>query len=762
MTRRLLCGLLAGLAIASLLRAAPRHSGSTVDFSRDILPLLRRSCVECHGPDRQRGGLRLDSRAAAFRGGDRGQAILPGDPDRSPLIHRIRMPRGFRGTMPPAASLSAAEIGLLRDWIAEGAVWPERPAASRHWAYVPPRRPVPPRSSTGVTSPVDAFILDRLERERLVPAPEADRVTLLRRVSFDLIGLPPTPDEVEAFLRDRSPLAYERVVDRLLASPHFGERWARQWLDLARYADSHGFQRDDLRPIWPYRDWVIRALNADMPFDQFTVEQVAGDLLPGATLQQKIATGFHRCAPTNVEAGSDPEDTRVNQVFDRVNTTGTVWLGTTLDCAQCHDHKSDPFTQKDYYRLFAFFNNTFSEADRTNPRVPGSIRFLGPYMKLNGPGIVEAVGTSLHNMQGPGTAPMSLVMHELPRPRPTHVLLRGDLRSPGETVTAGIPAALHPLPGGPATRLALARWLVDRRNPLVARVTVNRWWAELFGRGLVATPEDFGVKGEPPTHPELLDWLAVGFMEHGWSMKRTLRAIVTSAAYRRSSRMPPEQRMRDEANRFLARGPRFRLDAETIRDNALAVSGLLTPRFFGPPIRPYQPAGLWLKVGGEKSEYVVSRGDERNRRGVYVVWKRSTPYPSFATFDAPARQMCSCKRARTNTPLQALTLLNDPVYVEAAQAFARRVLTERPTADFEVRARYAVRLCLGRDARPIEIELFRRLHDEQRKSSYDDAAGTHEGLTGVELPPGIEAAEFAAWCAVTTVLLNLDETITKE
>lgn len=613
------------------------------------------------------------------------------------------------------------ETATILGLILIGAATAAEPAAPQHWAYVPPVRAAPPAvtRSDWPRNPVDCFVLARLEKEGLNPSAEAAKTTLIRRLALDLIGLPPSLDDLDAFLTDKRPDAYERVVDRFLASPQFGERWAVPWLDLARYADSHGFQRDDLRDIWPYRDWVIQAINVDMPFDQFTIEQIAGDLLPHPTESQRIATGFHRCCSINVEAGTDPEESRIMQVFDRVNTTATVWLGTTLECAQCHNHKYDPFTQRDYYRMFAFFNSTVREAELAHANVRGSIKFWGPKYAFRDAS--------------------TLVMQELPKPRPTHVFKRGDFLQPGEVVQPGTPASLPPMPNGPADRLGLAHWLVSRDNPLVARVTVNRIWGELFGQGLVATPEDFGTRGARPSHPELLDWLAVEFMDNGWSRKQIIRAIVTSATYRQSSNRTTEQRTHDPENRLLSRGPRFRLDAETIRDNALSIAGNLNPKIGGAPIRPPQPEGLWAKVSGEKSEYTPSSGPDRLRRGIYVVWKRSSPYPSLANFDATARLTCTVKRSRSNTPMQALTLLNDPVYVEAAQSLAARIVHECPSAATADRLRYAFRLCTAREPKPAEIKILTTLLDRQQASG----------------------AAAPGWQAVATALLNLDETITK-
>ncbi len=638
---------------------------------------------------------------------------------------------------------------------------------SGHWAHQQPRRALLPdvKDKNRPRNPIDQFVLARLEKEGLRISPEADRVNLLRRLSFDLIGLPPTPEEVDAFLKESvadPQVAYENAVNRLLASPQYGERWARPWLDAARYADSHGFQRDDLRDIWPYRDWVIKALNNDMPFDQFTIEQIAGDLLPMPTPEQRVATGFHRCAPCNVEAGTDPDENRFNQIFDRVNTTATVWLGTTLECAQCHNHKYDPFTMRDYYRLFAYFNNTPVETEsidksKKNP----TVRFIGPYLqlsrdmgKIDGESFVSD-DAQTGKKRAPQHAMRSLIMQEMDKPRTTHILKRGNFLDPSERVEPGTPAAL---PGfakdAPSNRLGLARWLASRDNPLTARVNVNRWWGELFGRGLVSTPEDFGIKGERPTHPELLDWLAVEFMDpqvklpgeaalRPWSVKHLHRLIVLSATYRQSSRITRELRDRDDENKLLARGPRFRLDAEAIRDNALAIAGLLSKKQFGPPVRPPQPDGLWTKVGGEQYLYTVSTGDDKYRRGIYVIVRRSAPYPSFVNFDGTARLACSVKRLRSNTPLQALTLLNDSVYVEAARALAERVCRE--AENDESRLIYAFRLCVARLPSERELKVLQRLLQEQRAARSKQAK-----------------AEELAWSDVAAALLNLDETITKE
>jgi len=638
---------------------------------------------------------------------------------------------------------------------------------------------------------IDYFVLARLESAGLAPSPPAEKDRLLRRAYLDLIGLPPSPAEIDAYLADPAPVRYERMVDRLLASPFYGEHWARHWLDLARYADSNGFQRDGFRELWAYRDWVIRAFNDDMPFDQFTIEQLAGDLLPNATPAQKIATGFNRCPTVNVEAGTDQEENRVNQVLDRVNTTATVWLGSTIQCAQCHDHKYDPISQKEYYQLFAFFNNTEIETQFRSAKATAAIDFVSPSMDVAPPadfeqqrrrlaeqiiGLKNQLGAAQNGNQKKKIQqrlnraksaleklehPQTLIMRELPAPRDTAVLVRGSFLHPGEPVEPATPAFLHAVATQPSNRLTFARWLVDRSNPLVARVTVNRWWAEFFGHGLVSTPEDFGVQGAAPSHPQLLDLLAVRFMNKGWSMKTIHKSIVMSATYRQSSRLTSELLRIDPGNQLYARGPRFRMDAEMIRDNALAASGLLSLKQGGPPVRPYQPPDVWRVAGLVDNTYQVSEGEDRYRRGIYTVWRRSAPYPSFVAFDAPDRSACTVKRSRSNTPLQALALLNDPVYVEAAQQLARRVLAERPLAGVDDRIEHLFRVCLTRGPQPSEVKVLHEalVRELARLQAHPKAA---EAATGsVTLPGGASREELAAWQHLATILLTLDEMITK-
>ncbi|MGE0103995.1 MAG: DUF1553 domain-containing protein [Blastocatellales bacterium] len=1015
-------------------RGRPAEAQEAVDFRRDIEPIFKAACVGCHGPRRAMGQLRLDARQPAMKGGISGAVIVPGRSGESRLLARI-LGEGGESRMPMGGDpLTGAQIELIRRWIDEGAKWPEDGAASAgpamHWAYVKPVSPaIPPVSRSGwVRNPIDAFVLARLEKEGLAPSPEASRESLLRRVSLDLTGLPPSIEEIDAFLADKSPDAYEKAVDRLLASRHYGERWARPWLDLARYADSNGYEKDNLRVMWKYRDWVIDALNRDMPFDRFTIEQLAGDMLPGATVDQKIATGFHRNTLINQEGGIDPAEQRYEVLVDRVNTTSTVWLGSTLGCAQCHNHKYDPFSQKDYYRLYAFFENSEYEYAYQTPgqefsryvkepvldlptpaqaserdRIRGEIERVEKILKTQTPELdaaqklwerevkeapakwtfldpLEAVSTggakltrqADRSLLASGPAPEfdeyviktraglnritgirveAMVDESLPRGGPgrdlygnfilstieveidgkpvrfstggwddglskldektffnyemaqisdrpkgwlinataddvrmsrqavfvpvrpitatgdseltvrlkflagglcqsigrvrlsvtsaadpmkivgvpaalklvmakpesdrterererlsanfrsatpllaaqrrklgdlqkqlrdlgivtalimeekpdqetpaTFIRERGSFLSPGEKVTAGTPKMLPGLPAdAPVNRLGLARWLVGRDNPLTARVAVNRFWEQFFGRGIVETSEDFGSQGAQPSHKDLLDWLAVEFMTGSkWSMKSIHRLIVTSATYRQSSTFSPELNEKDPYNRLLARGPRFRMEAEMIRDSALAASGLLSRRIGGPSVMPPQPDGIWKNpYSGAKWE--TATDDDRYRRGLYTFIRRTSPYPSMMTFDATSREVCTVRRVRTNTPLQSLTLLNDDAYFEMARALAGRMTTEA-RGGIEKQIGHGFRLCTSRRPAKRELDRLADLYRQQSEwyATHPEDAGK---VIGSKSQTAGNRAEMAALTIVANVLLNLDETISKQ
>src|SRR5262245_14080189 len=1062
----LFVALIGNLVIAQTTQTKP------VDFNRDIRPILSDTCFTCHGPDEQtqQAGLRLDTKEGAFA--DRGgyQVIVPGKAAESRLFQRVSAKEEGLRMPPPTADrkLTQHQVDLLRRWIDEGARW------ETHWAYAPPKRSALPavKNAAWTRNAIDAFVLSRLEREGLKPSPEADRTTLLRRLTFDLTGLPPTTAELDNFVSDSSPDAYEKQVERLLGSPRYGERMAMQWLDLSRYADTHGYHIDSHRDMWHWRDWVIGAFNHNLPFDQFTTEQLAGDLLPNATAEQKLATGFSRNHMINFEGGAIPEEYQTEYVVDRVETTSAVWMAMTMGCARCHDHKYDPIRQKEFYQFFAFFNTipekgldgttgnaqpmiqlpsaeqaielkrlkqeiklreeALSEAkvdplfdkwqqkwnesrnlstlpspdkllahyefdghlsdtsghynhartlrgevtfgpnavglggefngethltfgnvgdferdqpfsvafwfnkggsagqeltvlEKLNDRQGGyelwfdgsvpigdlkrgsylyvrlvyrladdslqgirvktkdRIRIGSPqHLVLNYDGSGKAAGVHLlldakpievevlqdqlkESIRNSGSleignkafgnpyrgnlddlriyereltlpeieqlafhepirallwiqphkplnenqkkarreklrdyfltyeapeeyrrtyaeltqlkkekaardkvVPTSMVMEEMEKPRETHVLGRGDYRNLGEKVQPGVPSSLPPLPAGaPPNRLSLARWLCDPSHPLTARVAVNRYWQMYFGHGIVKTAEDFGSQGESPVHAELLDWLATEFVQTGWDIKRMQRLIVTSAAYRQSSHVTPELVEKDPENRLLARGPRFRLPAEMVRDNALAASGLLNSEIGGPSVSPYQPKGLWEEMAfGDvfsAQTYVQSAGKDLYRRSMYTFWKRTVPPPSLATFDAPDREKCTARRALTNTPLQALVLMNDPTYIEAARALAQRTLLEVGGSSAK-RVQFAFRQATGRAATVEEVQLLGSLAQKQTaiyqrdRQAAKELVHVGESSASAKLNP----SELAAWTVVASSILNLDETITKE
>ncbi|MDB6153404.1 MAG: Planctomycete cytochrome [Chthoniobacteraceae bacterium] len=1020
---------------------------SEIDFNRDVRPILSENCYTCHGPDsgKRKAGLRLDMKESAFGKAESGEvAVVPGAPASSELIRRIST-SDKEDVMPPvkhSKHLNPGQIDILRQWVKEGASW------TGHWAFEPVRKPAVPNTDAA-RLPIDAFVQARLHAEQLVPAPEEERARLIRRVSLDLTGIPPTIGETDAFVHDTAPNAYEKVVDRLLGSPRFGERLALPWLDLARYGDTSGYHNDSLRDMWLWRGWVINAFNENMPFSQFTIEQLAGDLLPNATIQQQVASGFHRNVMTSDEGGLIEEEYLNLYVVDRVNTTGVTWLGLTVGCAQCHDHKYDPITQRDFYQIYAFFHNvpeTGKDGVRDrNPkpflRVPSTAQEhdlnrldteiaaaetksqailksldlkqaeweknvaargrgaepAGPWARIpldaDGNGITDAgqpvvaksngegtfvegsvansyrvsangwldygekfgfekdqpftagawlrlkpeggspfgkmdattnvrgwdvefhglrpsihlinkwpenaihvqaekdlpADTFLHfafsydgsgkaagvklyvngeavklavqrdaltatiktdapftigrrggisapftgrvddfriyeralggsevaflggnatlalasipadqrtpaqkeqlakffrETQAPefveaqkqvadlkktradleGTVPNTMVMAELPKPRDTFIKVRGQYDQNGGKVDAAVPGFLPPVSahpdGKPLNRLDFAQWLVSKDQPLTARVQVNRWWGMLFGTGLVKTLNDFGSQGEWPSHPELLDWMAADFMTD-WDTKRAIKQMVMSATYRQSAKTTPELLARDSENRLLARGPRQRLDAEFIRDNALAIGGILNEQLGGKSIKPAQPAGTWEINEMSGYTYQKSTGADLYRRGLYVYWRRSTVYPSFITLDAPTREFCVAQRARTSTPLQSLVLMNDPVFVEAARAMAQRILKEGGSDDAS-RLAYGWRLALARPPAPREMNVLSKTLQTQLATYTQDKAAAAALLKVGDLPrpAGVDESQLAAWMTVANVLLNLNETIT--
>jgi cytochrome c553 len=842
------------LAVAFCVAGRAHAQTDKVQFARDILPILSTHCFTCHGPDSklQKAGLRLDLLETATKKLKSGNhAVVPGKVKDSELIARIFTDAAAERMPPKSAikTLKDSEKALLKRWIEEGAEY------QRHWAFVAPKRPPLPVLASGprkladawARNPIDQFLFARMAKEGLMPSPEADRYTLARRLAIDLTGLPPTIEMVDRFVNDKSPDAYERFVDRLLDMPGYGERWAHVWLDLARYADSNGFATDNARTIWKYRDWVIDAINKNKPFDRFTIEQIAGDMLPNATEEQILATAFHRNTLTNDEGGTSDEEFRVAAVVDRVNTTMQVWMGITAACAQCHDHKYDAISQTEYFRLFAIFNQTedsdkgdnspnlvlttpadvkkkneleavlarldkelleaspmadeaqakWEQDKKSTDKAPAAIKKIialdakkrneaqkkevSKYFRSTLPEFKKIAGelaTAKKQYDAVKGVPTP-IMKELPanKLRVTKIHVRGNFLDQGAEVRPGVPKLLHQLPKDqPANRLTLANWLVSPENPLTARVAVNRYWEQIFGLPLMESPDDYGIRGKFPTHPELLDWLAVEFSSPlptggegsgvrgglAWDVKKFLKLIVTSAAYRQVSTVTPALIERDPDNRYLARGPRYRSSAEVIRDQSLYVAGLLSPKMYGPPVRPPRPKlGLTAAFGGS-TDWDTSAGDDKYRRALYTQWRRTTPYPSMTTFDAPSRTVCTISRPRTNTPLQALVTLNDPVYVEAAQALGRRMAKDGG-ATLEAKLQFGFRLCLSRPPREVEItrlvELYGKAHQEYAKNPKAAQQMATEPIG--PLPSGMQAPEMAAWTVVGNVLLNLDEMFAK-
>ncbi|MFO0828154.1 MAG: PSD1 and planctomycete cytochrome C domain-containing protein [Phycisphaerales bacterium] len=794
------------IAIATAAAAATvEPCGAGVDFNRDVRPILTSTCLRCHGGVRELGGLNLVQRDRALGLTKKGhRAIVPGDCDASELLRRVAASGNER--MPPDGEpLSAAQIDTLRRWIADGA--PYAPL----WSHVPVVAPQVPdvRDASWPRAPLDRFTLHDMERAGATPAAEASRETLIRRASLDLVGLPPTPDEVVAFRDDRAPDAWERVVDRLLASPRFGERWARVWLDLARYADTQGYEKDARRTIWAWRDWLIGALDRDMPYDEFVTRIIAGDLVPNATDDDVAASAFHRNTLTNVEGGTDDEEFRMAAVFDRVAVTWQAFMGTTFQCVQCHSHPYDPFSQREYYEFLAFFNQTedndqpderpvaamrppywreraIAAADRVrgasfdaaafdawiekatiDPGAAGVADNLKPILAKGASHLDDGERALLVLASKPddpiaarelaALAPTTVpVMRELAgdKRRATHRLERGSLKKPAEEVEPGTPAVLHAWPeGAPRDRLGLARWLVSCDNPLFGRVAANRIWETLFGRGIVETSEDFGSQGSPPTNQALLDHLASRYAELGWSTKRLLREILLSSTYRQSSVASGASLAVDPDNRWWSRSPRYRLEAEVVRDSALFASGLLSERRFGPSVMPLQPDGVWQVVYSD-DRWATSEGEDRYRRSIYTFWRRSSPYPSMVAFDAPSRETCTIRRVRSDTPLAALVTLNDPVWIEASRALARRALAA--SSDRRSVVEVMFRRALARDPEPAEVERLLALQrSELDRFSADDAA-TKAILAGED-----GGAELAAWTTTASALLSTDEFLSR-
>jgi hypothetical protein len=755
--KKLRCVWVAAISIIALIFGAPLALGQgpasattdrqRVEFIRDVLPILRERCHKCHGGVHREADLSLlapDSAFAALPSGAR--AIVPNDPESSELVRRVTATSEDERMPPTGDRLTDAEVEVLRRWIAGGAKW------EKHWSYRPLQRPVPPHSaamSTWASSTIDQFVFERLTAAALSPSPEAERYSLIRRLYLDLTGLPPTIDQIDAYCNSERPDAYEQLVDYLLASPNFGERWGRHWLDQARYADTDGFEVDGPRPTaWLWRDWVIDALNADMPFDQFTVEQIAGDLIPGATPRQQLATGFHRQSLTNKEGGIDKGEARFRELVERVNAVGTIWFGTTVACAQCHDHPYDPLTQREFYQLYAFFNQS-DDAELT---------------------VQETGSTSSRRTVSSGRneskSLAAQVVTQAKELRATKVYHRGDYLRPGGAVSPELFSALH----RPATtrpeqsrmldRLDLARWIVHPDNFLTPRVAANQLWIRLFGAGLVRTPDDFGTHGRPPVDPELLDWLAVEYVGRGWSTKQMIRQIVTSAAYRQSSKHRPEAQTTDPLNERWHRQNRFRVEAELVHDLSLSAAGLLTAKIGGPSFYPPLPDEVTKLSFRSNYVWKASVGSERYRRGMYIFYKRTLPHPNLDTFDCPDATAALLQRENSNNPLQALVTLNNEMFSEAARALAIQVLATSSSSDHE-RIEYLFRRCLGRAPIDSDRKAVIDFLDQSRRWYQVNKADAN-AMIGQLAPSVADASEAAAWVAVCNIVLNMDEFLTRE
>jgi hypothetical protein len=809
------------------------HGQNGLEFNRDVRPILSNNCFLCHGPDKaaRKGDLRLDNDLNAYDDREGGvRVIVPGKPDESELYKRL-ITHDAAKKMPPAKAnktVTDKEIAVIKTWIEQGGKY------EKHWSLLPPRATdLPAVKNVGwARNPIDRFLLSRLENEGLQPSPEADRRTLLRRLSFDLIGLPPTPEEVDRFVQEKAPDAYEKQVYRLLSSKHFGERMALYWLDLVRFADTGGYHSDNHRDITRYRDWVISAFNDNMPYDRFTIEQIAGDLVRDATNDQKIASGYNRLLQTTEEGGSQPKEYQAKYFADRVRNVSTVWLGLTIGCTECHNHPYDPVTTKEFYEFGSFFADiseaavgrqkqtpiltakqaaAVKSADAAIAKVQSALAEIDPAKDLaawesevqgnafqNVPKDIAAILRVDGDKRNPKQkdAVLAFVRSQDPAykelqqwlteyqkskdallkstetlvtvamaPRTIRVLPRGNwLDDSGAVVTPGTPASLPPLkakadPKVRFNRLDLANWITDPSNPLTARAFVNRLWMLTFGQGLVKTLDDLGSQGTWPSHPELLDWLALEFQSN-WDVKSMVYLMVTSNAYRQSSAAPLALRQRDPYNVLVARQARYRLDAEFVRDNALAISGLLVEKVGGASVKPYQPAGYWRYLNFPTRDWAHDKNENQYRRGLYTYWQRSFLHPSLLAFDASTREECAVDRPRSNTPQQALVLLNDPTYVEASRAFAERLLK---VDDDREKLRVAFRLAVQREPNAEEVAVLTALHQKHldHYKAHAKEAETFLRIGERPLPPNVQAADLAAWTNVTRAILNLHETITR-
>ena len=765
-----------------------------ISFAADIQPILNRHCLECHGGVMRKGDISFASRALAMSKGKSGAVpVVPGDLGASELIRRV-ITDDPDEQMPPKERLSDGEIRAFKAWVSEGADWPE------HWFLKPVVKPAVPavKQADWPRNDIDRFVLAKLESARLQPSPEADRRTLVRRLSLDLTGLLPTPKEVDAFVNDTSPKAYETLVDRLLASSHFGERWARHWLDEARYADSSGYEKDSTRAdAYRWRDWVITAINDDLPFDQFTIKQIAGDLLPKAGRRDRLATAFQLMTQFNLEGGVDAEEDRTKRVMDNVNTLGAVWLGTSLGCLPCHNHPYDPFTQREYYQFYAFFNNTDFDAiyidefpDDAEKKIIErheewkKVKDLLDRQVTDKNLATQLQGALSRLRQTDNSRGITRVVNERrQKRRPTYLFNKGEFLRPdvaGGEITPGTSAAWPPLKARPRfapqtaeqkkkkvpprrlppDRLDLARWIVDPAHPATARVTVNKIWLRLFGAALATQPQDLGTVSPPPSHPRLLDWMANHFVHTAkWSRKRMIREIVLSATYRQSSDQRPELLARDPGNRLLARQSRFRVEAEVVRDLYLQAGGLLSLKVGGPSVFPPIPADVAALSYANNFKWKVSAGEDRYRRGMYTFYKRTAPDPNLTLFDCPDAAMTKQQRTASNTPLQALATLQNEVFMDAIRAFANRLLAGKATRD-DARIQRAFAIAVGRPATGTELATVRQLLAESR-AWYQANPGSAAKLISDRKNVAVEPAELAAWIATARIILNTDEFITR-
>jgi hypothetical protein len=759
------------LALATLLcwtlacsSSGPEDVPETVNFNLHVRPILSDRCFKCHGPDgkSREANLRLDTEEGAFQALQDDPAkhvIVKGDPLRSELFQRISSPDTSLLMPPPSShlSLSAKEIELIRRWIQQGAPY------QKHWAFIAPKKPPLPgvKKKNWPRNEIDYFILHAMEAQGLAPNDEADPASLLRRLCVDLTGLPPSPSALDEVLKSKDPGKWEKHTESLLSSAHYGERMAIPWLDLARYADSHGYQDDGMRTMWPWRDWVIHAFNENLSYDQFITWQIAGDQLPNPSREQILATGFNRNHKITQEGGVIDEEYRIEYVTDRTNTFGKAFLALTYECAKCHDHKYDPISQKEYYSSFAFFNQVNEKG------LVGDITLASP----GDPPVIqissEEIRNTLRFINKKDSAPVvAMVMKDSSKPRITRLLKRGVYDQPGDTVDMLTPAAVLPFDTTKfiKNRLGLAQWLTDPAHPLTARVFVNRIWQEFFGRGLVKSSGDFGMQGDLPTHPQLLDWLAVDFMEHGWDVKRLVRQITGSATYRQSAVRSPKKQQQDPENIYYSYSQRLRLSAELLRDHVLASSGLLVREIGGPSVKPYQPKGVWESTTsgrGELARYVQDHGDKLYRRGMYTFIKRTAPPPSMLVFDAVGRDQCEVKRLRTNTPIQALVLMNDPMVLEASRVLAETLVSEGGKPETQIEKAFHRILC--RKILPRERERILQYYQAEKKRFSQETARANAFVHVGEFPSktGLDQREVAALMQVIHMMYNLEEASVK-